>query len=74
MSHSMQVLNLIYVIHIMGAIRDGEKGIEMVFKDAWMLKLNQSEFNEFEPRLKSTKNRFELNLSAGLYLETSIQF
>ena len=27
-----------------------------------------SEFNEFEPRLKSTKNRFQL--SAGLNLET----
>jgi len=26
------------------------------------------EFNDFEPRLKSAKNRFQL--SAGLYLET----
>ena len=28
----------------------------------------EPEFNEFEPRLKSTKNRFQL--SAGLNLET----
>ena len=32
------------------------------------IKFTVSEFNEFEPRLKSTKNRFQL--SAGLYLET----
>ena len=29
---------------------------------------SESEFNEFEPRLKSAKNRFQL--SAGLDLET----
>ena len=32
-----------------------------------LLKLTESEFNEFEPRLKSPKNRFQL--SAGLNLE-----
>ena len=31
---------------------------------------SESEFNEFEPRLKSAKNRFQL--SAGLNLETLI--
>ena len=33
---------------------------------------SESEFNEFEPRLKSAKNRFQL--SAGLNLENAIQF
>ena len=32
------------------------------------LKETESEFNEFEPRLKSAKNRFQF--SAGLNLET----
>ena len=32
-----------------------------------LLKLTESEFNEFEPRLKPSKNRFQL--SAGLNLE-----
>jgi len=34
----------------------------------FLLFLPESEFNEFEPRLKSAKNRFQL--SAGLNLET----
>ena len=32
----------------------------------------EPEFNEFEPRLKSTKKRFQL--SAGINLETILQF
>ena len=34
----------------------------------WMFLIeSEAEFNEFKPRLKSPKNRFQL--SAGLYLE-----
>ena len=33
---------------------------------------SEFEFNEFEPRLKSSKNRFQL--SAGVNLKTLIQF
>ena len=40
----------------------------------WSIKaeITESEFNEFEPRLKFAKNRFKL--SAGLNLETLITF
>ena len=38
-----------------------------VYNDNCIICLSESEVNEFEPRLKSAKNRFQLN--AGLNLE-----
>ena len=35
--------------------------------NSFLLNFTESEFNDFEPRLKSTKNRFQLN--AGINLE-----
>ena len=45
----------------------GKLDLYSVYNVSWQTK-PESEFNEFEPRLKSAKNRFQL--SAGLNLET----